>query len=359
METNNQSSRVSSYLEYLPAIQQADPFLGRFLLAFERILSGLSSAEPEVLFPEQHGLEEDINNIYTYFNPGIKEDSDTAQSKFLPWLAGWVALSLRDEWGDETKRQFISKIVPLYRRRGTKAGLKEILELYLESSNLPKKVEVFEFDDPPHYFQVQVTLPDPDLEKYLQQARIAKAIIDQEKPAHTYYALKILVPTMRITGNVYPICLEKPGTIVATVSQTNTLKSSLRLSIKANLEQPEPNVQKIGSSDTLEVTYKVAQPQTEQNNKWYIYVIVDNLSDRQVEVNLTVNYLLVPSSNERETEKPLLRKNKEKLQRGLRIFKIKGKTPTEGNTILGTDTALKSAAAKLPTKEKNSKKIEK
>jgi hypothetical protein len=44
METNKQSSRVSSYLEYLPASQQADPFLGRFLLAFERILSGFSSA---------------------------------------------------------------------------------------------------------------------------------------------------------------------------------------------------------------------------------------------------------------------------------------------------------------------------
>ncbi|MEG4166551.1 MULTISPECIES: phage tail protein [unclassified Microcoleus] len=350
METNNQSSRVSSYLEYLPASQQADPFLGRFLLAFERILSGFSSAEPQDPFPKQHGLEEEINRIHTYFNPGTKEDYDTAQSEFLPWLAGWVALSLREEWTEETKRQFIRQIVPLYRRRGTKAGLEKILQLYLKSSNLPEKVEVFEFDDPPHYFQVQVTLPDPDVEKYWRQARIARAIIDQEKPAHTYYGLKILVPTMRITGNVYPICLEKPGTIVATVSQTDTSKSSLRLSIKANLGQPEPNVYKIGSSDPLEVTYTVAQQQTEQNKKWYVYVIVDNLSDRQFEVNLTVNYRPEPPSNEQKKEEIILEKTGEKLQRGLRIFKIKGKQPTEGNTILGTDTGLKTEASKSPTK---------
>ncbi|MEG3936186.1 phage tail protein [Microcoleus sp. T3_B1] len=349
METNNQSSRVSSYLEYLPASQQADPFLGRFLLAFERILSGLSSPEPQDPFLKQHGLEEEINRIHTYFNPATKEDSDKAQSEFLPWLAGWVALSLRDEWTEETKRQFIRQIVPLYRRRGTKAGLEKILQLYLKSSNLPEKVEVFEFDDPPHYFQVQVTLPDPDVEKYWRQARIAKAIIDQEKPAHTYYGLKILVPTMRITGNVYPICLDKPGTIVATVSQTNTPKSSLRLRIKANLGQPEPNDQKIDSSDPLKVTYTVAQQQTEQNNKWYVYVIVDNLSDRQVEVNLTVKYRPQPPSNEQEKEEIKLDKKGEKIQRGLRIFKIQGKPPREGNTILGTDMVIKKEASPSPT----------
>lgn len=352
METNNQSSRVSSYLEYLPANQQADPFLGRFLLAFERILSGFSSAEPQDPFPTQHGLEEEINRIHTYFNPGTKEDSDRVQSEFLPWLAGWVALSLRDEWTEETKRQFIRQIVPLYRRRGTKAGLEKILQLYLKSSNLPaEKVQIVEFDSPPHYFQVQVTLLDPDVEKYWRQARIARAIIDQEKPAHTYYALKILVPTMRIAGNVYPISLENPGTIVATVSQTNTPKSSLRLSIKANLGQPEPNVYKISNSDTLEVTYEVAQQQTEQNNKWYVYVIVDNLSDRQVEVNLTVNYCPQSLANDPEKKAELiLNKNKEELQRGLRIFKIKGKPQTEGNTFLGTETGLKPEAFQSPTK---------
>ncbi|MEG3936015.1 MULTISPECIES: phage tail protein [unclassified Microcoleus] len=329
METNNQSSRVSSYLEYLPAIQQADPFLGRFLLAFERILSGLSSAEPEVPFPKQHGLEEDINSIYTYFNPGIKEDSDTAQSEFLPWLAGWVALSLRDEWGDETKRQFISKIVPLYRRRGTKAGLKEILELYLESSNLPKKVEVFEFDDPPHYFQVQVTLPDPDLEKYWQQARIAKAIIDQEKPAHTYYALKILIPTMRLTGQSYSVPLEKNGEITASVEQETD--EVLVLSIKGSPAQAEPYKREIGRK-TVRVSHSITPEEFAANKVWYVNLANLNLSNTKVKgkMTITVNYA--------DADPKTVFKNKPfELSSGLKIYKQseKGK-PIEGNTLLGT-----------------------
>jgi len=327
MDTNKQSSRVSSYLEYLPASQQADPFLGRFLLAFEEILSGLSSAEQQYPFPKQHGLEQEINRIHTYFNPGTKADSDTTQSEFLPWLAGWVALSLRDEWTDETKRQFIRQIVPLYRRRGTKAGLEKILQLYLKSSNLPEKVEVFEFDDPPHYFQVQVTLPDPDLEKYWRQARIARAIIDQEKPAHTYYGLKILVPTMRLTGNVYRIQLKQPGTITAIVEQTNT--SPMRLSIKANLGQTEPNKWEKGSDHRLQVTYEVEQQQFNLNKDWY--VIIDNLSDEkpQVNINVTVN-------DNSKSKLILLDKQAEKLEPGLRIGRNE-KDKTGNTTILGTE----------------------
>jgi hypothetical protein len=37
---------LSSYLEYLPAYLQSDPFLGRFLLAFEQSLSGIPAFEP-------------------------------------------------------------------------------------------------------------------------------------------------------------------------------------------------------------------------------------------------------------------------------------------------------------------------
>jgi len=327
MATDNQSSRVSNYSEYLPAILQADPFVTQFMLAFEGILSGLSPQATADGFPK--GLEEYIDSIHTYFNPGIKANPDTAPSDFLPWLAGWVALSLRDEWEEETKRQFISEIASLYRRRGTKAGLEEILGLYLRSSKLPEKVQVFEFDDPPYYFQVQLTLPEKDPERYWRQARIAKAIIDQEKPAHTYYALKILVPTMRLTGNVYRIQLKQPGTITATVEQTNTSTSPVRLSIKANLGQAEPDAWKKGSKKRLDVCYEVTQEQLMLNNE--VYVIVDNFSDQQLQVNITVN----PSD---QSQPSLLDKQGENLEPGLRI--CRDTKDNKGNTtILGTESA--------------------
>jgi phage tail-like protein len=328
METDDQYSPVSHYVDYLPTILQADPFVGKFLLAFESVMSGLSPRDRGDKFPK--GLEEYIDNIHTYFNPGLQEGSDTAPSEFLPWLAGWVALSLRDEWKEETKRQFISQIVPLYRLRGTKAGLEKILTIYLESSDLPTKVEVMdEFDNLPQYFQVQLTSPDAAPENYWRMARIAKAIIDQEKPAHTYYALQILVRTMRLTGNIYRFALKQPGTITATVEQQRKPLSRVRLSIKADLGQVNPNVQKIGSDERLKVTYDVTQQEFNLNKSWH--VIIDNLSDKELIVNITVK--------ESDLSQPrLLDKKPEKLEPRLRIGM--DKEDKGGNkTVVGTETS--------------------
>jgi Phage tail protein (Tail_P2_I) len=78
----------------------------------------------------------------------------------------------------------------LLAKLGTKAGLKKLLELYTSEG-----VEIDEFDHLPYYFQVQITLSTKDIQRKQQ---IAKSIINQEKPAHTYYALQIITPTMQI-----------------------------------------------------------------------------------------------------------------------------------------------------------------
>lgn len=202
------SELISSYQQYLPAIIQKDAFVGQLLVAFEKILSGINeTSEPEKIVTSP-GLEEIIDNIHIYFNP------QKTPEEFLPWLASWVALSLRDDWQVEVKKVFIQQIVRLYRLRGTKQGLIEILGIYLKNSGFGEKVEVFdEFDDFPNYFQVQLTLKDRDPDKYWRQAKIAKAIIDREKPAQTFYTLKILVPTMQLTKRshvAYPFKLFEP-----------------------------------------------------------------------------------------------------------------------------------------------------
>src|ERR671938_879784 len=172
----------SSYLDYLPAIFRQEPFVGRFLLAFETVLSGSGADQP--------GLEATIGRLADYLDPM------TTGPEFLPWLAGWVTLSLRADWDEATKRSFIQQIVPLYRLRGTRDGLQRMLELYTR-----ERVDVDDaFEQPAYFFQVQLTLreADPDLLRRKQQ--IARAIIDQEKPAHTFYALQVAVPTMRLVS---------------------------------------------------------------------------------------------------------------------------------------------------------------
>jgi phage tail-like protein len=174
---------ASGYLDYLPALFRTDPFAGKFLLAFEAVLTGLADLG-------QPGLEAVIGRIADFFDPAKTEPD------FLPWLAGWVALSLRADWDEQTRRDFIGQIVPLYRLRGTRAGLLRVLTLYTG-----EQVEVFDaLAKPPYFFEVQLTLSvaDPQLLRLKQQ--IARAIIDQEKPAHTFYALRIVVPTMRLVS---------------------------------------------------------------------------------------------------------------------------------------------------------------
>lgn len=172
--------RQSSYLNYLPAMFQEDALVSSFLLAFEQILSG---QETEASTPP--GLEARLDQIYCYFNP-LHSSSDPAVAPldFLPWLASWVALGLQDDWTEETKRRFIRNVVPLYKKRGTKAGLKELLELYTQT-----QVQIEEFEQPPHYFQIKLTLTQEALNKQPNLLQTIKTLIDREKPAHTFYAL--------------------------------------------------------------------------------------------------------------------------------------------------------------------------
>ena len=178
---------TSRYLDHLPAAYAEDPFVGQFLLAFEAVLHGRDDVE---------GLAQVIGRIAEYLDPR------TAPAEFLPWLAGWVAFSMRADWDVATQRGFLAEVVPLYRLRGTAAGLQRMLEIYLRPlDGGAVRDDVAIVDDPagpPHFFQVRLTLTDADPTRLRATQEIARAIIDREKPAHTFYALKIVIPTMRL-----------------------------------------------------------------------------------------------------------------------------------------------------------------
>lgn len=194
---------TSSYLQYLPAIFSEDPFLGRFLLAFEHVLTGLDGDGVE---PRQ-GLEETIADIAKLFDP------QETREDFLQWLAGWVALDLRADWTPDQQREFLARIVPLYRRRGTKANLAELLRIYTgltptitEGADTAFQIGVHSTigvdtqigGSTPHYFHVTVTMPNPDPATLQRQSKIVTALIELQKPAHTTYGLTILYNTMQI-----------------------------------------------------------------------------------------------------------------------------------------------------------------
>ena len=183
-----------SLLDHLPKIYREDPFLGCFLRAFEDLFSG---------------LEEKVADIATYFDP-----KETPQ-EFLPWLASWTAFSLRFDLSVPQQRDFIAKIIPLYRKRGTKWSLEQLLKTFTVSmptvtegaSAPPFQIGVHSTigkdatigGGVPHFFSVTVSLPErqaPD--KQLHQIAIANALIELEKPAHTRFELKPEFPSMQI-----------------------------------------------------------------------------------------------------------------------------------------------------------------
>ena len=198
----------SSYLQDLPAIFSEDPLLGRLLLAFEQVLTGvpgLASRNPD----PTRGLEEIIAEIARLFDP------NATREEFLQWLSGWVALGLRADWSAAQKKDFLANIVPLYRRRGTKENLVELLEIYTGSTPVTTGDSQADFQigvhssigtdtqiggSAPHFFHVRVTMSSPTPEALERQTQIATALIDLQKPAHTDYKLEILFDTMQI-GN--------------------------------------------------------------------------------------------------------------------------------------------------------------
>ena len=101
-------------LRYLPAIYREGPasrqFLARWLTLFE---SG---------FDSEHEL---VEGLAALFDPGA------ADPRFLPWLAGWLALELPGTWPVPRQRQAIAGAFPSYAWRGTAAGLAEALRTEL------------------------------------------------------------------------------------------------------------------------------------------------------------------------------------------------------------------------------------
>jgi phage tail-like protein len=166
----------SEFLQYLPTIYSEDPFAGRFLLAFEEVFLDLEST---------------VARLANFFTP------HAAPKEFLPWLAKWTAFSLRADLDENQQRDFIANVIQLYRWRGSKANLQRLLKIFTGGEAV-----VTEDAGTPHYFYVALSLPKEWREKPVEflgrKKEIAYDLIDLEKPAHTYYKLDFIYPSMQV-----------------------------------------------------------------------------------------------------------------------------------------------------------------
>lgn len=171
-------------LALLPKPYHADPGMQEFLLAFERML--LANEKEE-------GLEEKIGQIPLMLDPLY------AIPERLPWLASWMGLSIDADFPTHDKalyRKFVAQTIARYHMRGTEKGMKELLGHFTGQD-----AQIWSTDKS-HSFVVTLDLDrlrvSGDINELERLNRVARALIQREKPAHTCYELRPRLLTFQI-----------------------------------------------------------------------------------------------------------------------------------------------------------------
>jgi len=195
---SHDSAEPVRYSSFLPEVFQESPAPSRPTPAAHRLLDLIESVFGD--------FGDKLDHISDFFDPA------QAPAEFLPWLASWMALVLRADWEEEQQRAVIAKIIPLYRKRGTRAGLEDYLKIYagagvtIKDDVAPMEVGVSSTVGvdaviggiPPYFFVINVAFAEPDPGKLKEKARAVEAVLDIEKPAHTFYKLNFQGPTLQI-----------------------------------------------------------------------------------------------------------------------------------------------------------------
>jgi phage tail-like protein len=122
----------ASSLQYLPAVYREDAvsadFTARFLSIFDTLRNKTSGQ---------------ITDIALYFDPKATPANppNVSGNDFLSWLAGWLGLSLQNNWPVRKRRELVRQAHKLFDLRGTPEGLKLMIELY--TGFKPRILELF------------------------------------------------------------------------------------------------------------------------------------------------------------------------------------------------------------------------
>jgi phage tail-like protein len=150
------------------------------------------------------GLEQVWEPIEEFLDDVSKPyDTRRTRSEFLPWLADWIGIALDHRWDEAKQRRLLRRAVPLYQWRGTRRGITEFLEIYTGiTPEITEPIKGTRFgpdalfgrarigDIPEHCFVVTVFLREDEPSTAETEAAIRR-ILDQEKPAHTAYKLRL------------------------------------------------------------------------------------------------------------------------------------------------------------------------
>ena len=179
-----------SWMERLPEIyHQADreSFLERYLGIFQ---------------VPYEDMEERIARV-----PELM-DVDRADDEYLRWMAQWLDIEEQYRWSDEQLRRLVKKGFALYRKRGTREGILEFVELF--TGEQPIIVEWGQYrnvkhdeklyPDDPYTLMVFVRMETLRSEK---ERQTLVRIIEDVMPVHMSLELVSLQPYMFLDDHTY------------------------------------------------------------------------------------------------------------------------------------------------------------
>jgi phage tail-like protein len=230
------NQRPIQFRDYLPEAFRVDEidgvsFLSTFLTAFERLFEELE-AEIE---GQPGGATGGIPDL---FSPDATPPAELAhrasgsEADFLSYLASWIALPLRAEKDVPFNRALFDATLPLIAQRGTLPGLDALLRAWLRGDLLEASPALLILTDltrafndvdavlqlgqtatlgvdtvlgegPPFFFVADL-VTDPTVAELRTPAgldrfqRAARALFEAERPAHTYYQLRVRAHTMQL-----------------------------------------------------------------------------------------------------------------------------------------------------------------
>lgn len=124
------TARLTPKIKSLRAEYPSHDLLRRLPQLYSRETAIADFLRRYLAIPEGELRDLDLRASYRH----LLLDPRAAPAELLPWLGGFMGMSVDKRWSERAKRELIENAVWLFRFRGTVMGLKRFIEIYLDSS---------------------------------------------------------------------------------------------------------------------------------------------------------------------------------------------------------------------------------